>query len=968
MRRNARTFGVALTAAMFAFLSLTAMPALAYQKYTDGCQSCHGGFRSSSSSEKPGNTWPRNLHDRHRYDMLSGSSTCKACHVINGDNPNLNASGGVTGLPGYGCVGCHGRDYNGTVSGVGLRLHHNAHGVTSCLGCHDSDPAPKAENVLPPYYGKTGVKITGSCNTDGTENWTSDGLGLDNDGDDTYDTNDTDCVVGTPDIAINPTSLAFGNVPVGTTPTLSVIVTNVGTAILSVTNLTLTGSADFHFSNPPTVPFNLAAGAGQSLTIAYAPAAAGADSGALEIRSNDPDESLVTVPLSGTGVVCDINVTPLTLVFGQVTQGNTKTLMVTIGNTGSLDCQVSALTPTGSADFALGAGAPIPPFPVTPGSSLMVPVDYTPSNVGGDSGNLAIGSDDPDEGTVNVSLSGTGGAPPTGCDIDVTPLTLSFGQVRVGNPKTLKVTIGNLGDTNCIVSALVLTNNADFALVSPPATPLIVAPGATVEVSVNYTPSSVSDDLANLLIQSDDPDEGQVNVSLTGSGVECNIGVNPVALDFGTVTIGSFASRTATITNSGQVACLVTSVVLSASLEFDFAASTPAPPFAVPPQSSTNVVVVYTPADANTDAGSLLIGSEDPDTPLVTVSLTGTGKAPVLECDIAVNPTNLVFGTVAVGTNATLLVEISNTGNAACTVSGLELSGATAFVLGSGAPATPFVVSPGSPVQVAVVFAPASADAAVGNLKISSDDPDKGIVNVALNGTGAVCDLTVTPNGVDFGSVAIGTTASRVVSLVNNGGASCTVTSLALSGSAEFVVNGSSPALPIVVGAMTMVDVAIDYAPVNVGDDAGTLTVGSTDPDLPTQTVTLAGAGFEQTAVVDLDIQKFHVKRRYKIGKKKPIQIWLKVRNEGPDNEPRLATVIGWQDGEKVYEESQWVAAEVNRGTEKYEYPGYWPVEDGEIQWTATIADDDSDDDSATSTTTVKSRKSKSDDNESDDR
>jgi len=43
------------------------------------------------------------------------------------------------------------------------------------------------ESDNPPYYGKAGVNITNALNTDGKENYTSDGLGLDNDGNGLYD-------------------------------------------------------------------------------------------------------------------------------------------------------------------------------------------------------------------------------------------------------------------------------------------------------------------------------------------------------------------------------------------------------------------------------------------------------------------------------------------------------------------------------------------------------------------------------------------------------------------------------------------------------------------------------------------------------------------------------------------------------------------------------------------------------------
>ena len=89
-------------------------------------------------------------------------------------------------------------------------------------------------------------------------------------------------------------------------------------------------------------------------------------------------------------------------------QGQTKNLSVTLGNTGNANCTVSALTKSGSADFSYGAGAPVAPFTITPGSSVVVPISYTPSNVGADSGGLQIASNDPANPSVVVALSGTG--------------------------------------------------------------------------------------------------------------------------------------------------------------------------------------------------------------------------------------------------------------------------------------------------------------------------------------------------------------------------------------------------------------------------------------------------------------------------------------------------------------------------------------------------------------------------------
>ena len=79
---------------------------------------------------------------------------------------------------------------------------------------------------------------------------------------------------------------------------------------------------------------------------------------------------------------CDINVAPQALSFGKVTVGNKATQKTIISNTGTRPCTVTGLTKSGSADFTLGAGAPMPPFSVNVGSRVTVPVKYKPSGVG----------------------------------------------------------------------------------------------------------------------------------------------------------------------------------------------------------------------------------------------------------------------------------------------------------------------------------------------------------------------------------------------------------------------------------------------------------------------------------------------------------------------------------------------------------------------------------------------------------
>lgn len=102
-----------------------------------------------------------------------------------------------------------------------------------------------------------------------------------------------------PDIDVSPSTLGFGVVNVGSTRDYIVSVNNTGGATLNVTNVT-TDNACFTIVSP-AVPFNLAAGGYQAITIRFAPTTAILESATLSITSNDPDESPVNVALNGTG-------------------------------------------------------------------------------------------------------------------------------------------------------------------------------------------------------------------------------------------------------------------------------------------------------------------------------------------------------------------------------------------------------------------------------------------------------------------------------------------------------------------------------------------------------------------------------------------------------------------------------------------------------------------------------------------
>jgi hypothetical protein len=637
-------------------------------------------------------------------------------------------------------------------------------------------------------------------------------------------------------------------VSVGTTTTVIITLSNLGGSVLTVSELTFTGSGDFTLNSAaPGVPISIAPGASVDVPVDYTPSVPTAVSAVLWIGSDDPDEGIRSVQFHGTGIECNLSVNPLALDFGVVPVGSTQTLATTLTNIGNADCTVSALSVSGSADFALNAGAPVPPLTVAPGMTVSVPVDYSSSDFVDDVGTLTIASNDPDAPQVVVNLTGV--PPASTCDLEVSPVALDFGAVAKGTTRTLITTLHNRGSGDCSVT-LPLSGSADFALASTaPATPLTLAFGDTVDIPVTYTPSDVGADSGTLEVTSNDPANGVISVTLTGTGLGVpDIDITPTALAFGTVRLGVSTTLTTTIANLGDADLTVTELVITGSTDFSVSATAP---FTVASGASVAVSVVYTPSVPWAVNAVLWVASDDPDESVRSVALSGTGLG---DPDIDVAPLTLDFGTATIGTPTTQSVTISNIGSHDLVVSDLAITGSNEFAVSATVPPLPFTVAPNAMVSVPLEYTPVDQGTDTATLEISSDDPDESVVAVTLSGAGTPpvfeCDINIVSGTLDYGLVEVGTTQTRTVTIGNAGNLDCTVSGLTLTGT-DFALNATAPVPPFMIAPGTSVGVAVDYTPSAVGGSSGTLEITSDDPNNGVVTVALTGTGRSSGAFLE---------------------------------------------------------------------------------------------------------------------
>ena len=179
-----------------------------------------------------------------------------------------------------------------------------------------------------------------------------------------------------------------------------------------------------------------------------------------------------------------------------------------------------------------------------------MPVDYAPSDVGADMGMLEIGSDDPNEAVVTVSIAGTGAQTPI-CDIAVTPATLDFGPVEIGSMLMRSATVSNTGTGACSIDSIQVTGTDLTLGTGAPSVPLTLQPNDSVTVPVDYMPSDEGADSGTLAVSSDD---GPVTVALQqGAGYNLTVvpGVGGVSVDTGDVLYEDSATTTLMVNGGG---------------------------------------------------------------------------------------------------------------------------------------------------------------------------------------------------------------------------------------------------------------------------------------------------------------------------------------------------------------------------------------------------------------------------------
>jgi len=204
---------------------------------------------------------------------------------------------------------------------------------------------------------------------------------------------------------------------------------------------------------------------------------------------------------------------------------------------------------------------------------------------------------------------------------------LDFGDQPIFSPGTQELYIINDGLRR---SAITLSLAGDDVFSTDPLETSVAA-GETLTVPLTFLPTTFLEYGGTLHIQTEDPEHLEHTVTLSGLGVPApvpDIELSTLALDFGDVAAGGLGTSYFVLRNIGTAPLQLGSVRQEGSGRFTF----PSLPSngSVAPDTEITVVALFQPDTEDGDSGKLIIPSNDPDEPEVSVLTIGNGGSDVL--------------------------------------------------------------------------------------------------------------------------------------------------------------------------------------------------------------------------------------------------------------------------------------------------------------------------------------------------
>lgn len=664
--------------------------------------------------------------------------------------------------------------------------------------------------------------------------------------------------VNPPQLTVNPKELVFDTTGVQNSVSEWIYLTNSGSETLVISEIS-TNNSQFDVT---ASTMNLVGGQTAYLPVKFTPTSVGAVEGKLILRSNDAANETMEIRLFGVGREQrdqEIYVYPLELNFGTIAVGNTTTQNLLVKNLGEKNLTIQEIDSQDS-QFACSVSNVV----LTPNESRYLPVTYTPSSAGSITSELTILSNDPQNATVSVTVSGAGRSL-TLQKIYWSPEQISFSTTPIGQVSQKTLWIYNQGEQLLVVNSIRVSDNQFSVSESS----FNVEPGKYQQLTVSYAPLRTGAASGVITISNNDVTNSNAEIRVRGDARELLppvVAADKSEIYFGSVAVGDMSSRNLTIENEGEKALQI-SQIFAEDEQFSISATA----FSLAPGASRLLIITFRPDQLDSVNTRMGIVSNSSGTDTSWVNLTGRGRTALPQA-IRISADTLDFGTVAQNRYKILELGVQNVGEAVLNVSSISTSDDRFSVSDNN-----FILQPGQLRMVPVIFEPTRVGEYAEEMTILSDDannPSK-TVNLIAEGRKLIPQsLSLVPESVNFPAVGIGLRAEQIVKMQNPGERTLRIDAIT-SDNSHFAINLDD----INVLPDSSEELLIHFTPTDTGTFQGTITFESDAPGQETVELPLVGSGrnrSQQQLTLSTDTLRFE-----NVGVGRTASKYFRIQNTG---------------------------------------------------------------------------------------
>ena len=449
---------------------------------------------------------------------------------------------------------------------------------------------------------------------------------------------------GIPIITISLDSLDFGDVVKNKIKIDSVAITNDGIDDLIISQITCDSSYFYVVEDS----INICPGESYSLNIIFHPTIEGTKESILTLKSNASNVDPYLISLSGNcipqrpKIVTSIN----SISFWKTITGQFRDSLITISNNGIDELTITAFQIDNDV-FSVDRDT----LSIPVNNSCDLTMQFSPINKGEEEGTLTILSNDPDNPSYSISLSGT-------CVIHDTKISasidsLNFEDVVKDQVKEKSLTISNIGIDTLIISEITTTNSCFEVEIDN----VIIPTGENYELKIKFHPTAEGSQEGFLNIYSNAMNIDPYIVNISGNGIllRPKIVTSTNSINFANIVINNYKDSVITISNEGIHDLTISDIQIDNNV---FTVDTDT--LTIPVNDSYDITIRFSPTKEGSEEGSLTIISNDPDNPSFPISLSG--NCVLHDTKISTTINILEFGDVEIDDMKEKSVSISNIG------------------------------------------------------------------------------------------------------------------------------------------------------------------------------------------------------------------------------------------------------------------------------------------------------------------